>query len=427
MARLSMLPADLLVEIMVRVDSLKDLRNIALAFRAAGSAFAGRRSLLIRAVLFKELKLQHSRSVSFCAYQYVSRIVDRLDDDAKTGKTIMSQDIVMFLEAVEPFVHESKIGSTYMIWALRLCHHHASAGPSTNEKRLALLERAYKGILATYAPLFDPDVDARSGADAGSMTPSHGVSHTARLVAMELAHQYRSQGRLLHCLQLEKNIFRRLSVNSSESRGWGRRILITLRALNMQSQVHEFLFNLYTICRTNGWREPALTWARHLVSEHTLAGNTTEALLQQQIVFRHLRRGTDDYIAWGRQLIVMQKRAGLVHEAVATKQEVWESMTVVSACYYGWARELADDYRRLNRFEDAVSVIQILHERSQARLAGERRDDDANFHAKNSARALASELESRGRKHEANSVRAKFCAQHVSNGVASSSALLLQV
>nr|POE85111.1 hypothetical protein CFP56_68680 [Quercus suber] len=412
---LSTLPEDLLVEIMLLGDSLQDLRNTALSTRAASLAFVRRQSLLLRTVLRNELARLQKEAVSFSALQHAKTIISRLRNDTNAERTIASRNGIPLLEAVKPYVDNGRFGSIYMAWTLKLCSFYAHAGSDVDNKRLTLLERAYNGILVTCTPVFDPDSGPHSGINAGPMATSHRVSRAARAVTIDLARVYSSQGQLLRCLELEKNVCRRLSIKSPECHEWGCRVIKTLRRLERRSESQQFASNLYDICRTNGLRESALTWARCLVSEHSLAGDTTEALLQQRVLLSHLQRGSAEYIAWGRQLVVMQKRAGLFREAVATKQEVWQSMDVRSTCYYGWARELADDYRRTNRFQEAVSVMQTMHEQSQARFTREHKSRAASFHAYNSATALASELQSCGRKHEANDIRAKFCSQHILN------------
>jgi hypothetical protein len=154
-------------------------------------------------------------------------------------------------------------------------------------------------------------------------------------VADGLADNYSRLGQLRDQLLVEQEIFKRSAWKEADNLGWGNRVVKTLRALqddcqhtSIEEAVH-FENHLYEVCRQNGNLDRSLFWVRHLVGEHTRAGRTDEAILEQQRILSHLRRGSNEFIAWARQLIVMRRHAGQIDGALAIVQTDWLTQVLV--------------------------------------------------------------------------------------------------
>jgi hypothetical protein len=407
MVPVALLTSDAWIEILSQFSSLSDLLSAVLSSRQILISFYERRTALISKVLRAEIIASHEDN----AYKYAEVVAARLKLKPVT-------DTIIIHEAIGPLLKDTARDTRYYKWCLNLCRLYSRLNPRYQDKRQALLQRAYQDMLSSYKPNFElatEDTDQ----DGSNAIPRVGLSRLPKhcyAVADRLADNYARLGQLRDQLLVEQEIFKRSALKETDSLEWGNRVVKTLRALQDDCQytsIKEAVYfekHMYKVCRQNSNLDRSLFWARHLVGEYTRAGHTGDAILEQQRILSHLRRGSNEFIAWARQLIAMRRRAGQIDEALALKAAVWSTMTVETSSYFGWACELADQYRQNYQREDALRVAQQRQSQTQQALTRRPRDTTIKYHVRQATLALIGEYEFGKRLSDAAAIRERFCA-----------------
>ncbi len=401
------LTSDAWIEVLSQFSSLSDLHSAILSSRQILNAFHERRTALISLVLRAEILASHEDN----AYKHAEVVAARLKLKPVT-------DAIIIHEAIEPLLKDLARDSRYYKWLLNLCRLYSRQPQSYQYKRQALLQRGYQDILSSYKPNFELNFDTihQDDSDVISRVGSSRLPRYCYVVADRLADNYFHLGRLRDRILVEQEVFKRSALKETDSLEWGNRIVRTLHAL--QDDCHHesiqealrFENHVYEVCRQKGFVDRSLFWARHLVREHTRAGQTSDAISEQQRILAHLRRGSNESIAWARQLIIMYRRAGQIDEALAVKADIWNTMTIETSSYFGWACELAEQYRENYRREDALRIVQQRHSQAQQALTRRPRDSKTKYHARQATLALIGEYEYGKRLSDAAAVRKQYLA-----------------
>lgn len=402
MASTALLNSDAWIEVLSRLSSLQDLRSAILSSRQILDAFYERRKALTSQVFIAEIAASSEKDV----YKHVENLAAR-----KKSKSI--DDNVLLQECVEPLLASTKGHPKYYKWCLGLCRLYSIGGRDYDAKREALLNRVYQVILSIYEPDYGRPTASADQYHHLRIIPidRSRLSKNCYLVAQKLADTYASRGQLRDQLSVEQEILRRSKLKEIDSIEWGNRVVKTFRVMQdageamAVDEAKEFGRRMYELCRERGCSDRSLFWARHLVTEYMRAGQTSEAIAEQQRVLSHIIPGSNEAIAWARQLIVMYTRAGQVEEALSLKAAVWATMSVSNSSYYGWARELAEQYRRKRQPEDALRIVLQMHEQSHQMLSRRPNDSIIKYHATQAALALVEEYKSMKRMDDAAVVR----------------------
>ncbi|RMZ84435.1 hypothetical protein DV738_g838, partial [Chaetothyriales sp. CBS 135597] len=375
MAGLTSLPDDILIEILLLAESPRDLLNTILAHRRLLHGYGKRRGAIIRSVVRRDVQ---NRGL---AKDAVLTHVNTLSRQCR-----LNADRTCIYEGVRPIMLDGNSSPPALKWALKLCHLYTAGGQPS--KRLPLLEHLYPSLLHAEKH-FELDVSHEAIPATPTLRPRGRLGLVDKALCRELCSEYAALGRLTDQMDVQKQVLQRLELKDADHHIWGGEIVKTYRILQRFQEALDFEKQMYDICASHGAsQDAALNWARLIVTEHTLAGRSHEALRHQKAFLDALPPNSSVYIAWARQLIAMQNRAGLAGDAVATKYDVWQRMTARNSCYYGWTRELAHDLRRTHKVGESQAVLRSMFLETQRQLSSHPKDNSLKYHMRQASRAL---------------------------------------
>jgi hypothetical protein len=157
----------------------------------------------------------------------LAEIIASHEDNAYKHAEVVAARLKLKLVTDTIIIHEA-IGR-----CLDLCRLYSRQNPSYQDKRQALLQRAYQDMLSGYKPNFKLATED-AGQDDSNVILRVGLTRLLKYcyaVPDRLTDNYTCLGQLRNRLLVEQEIFERSALNETDSLKWGSRAIKTLRAL----------------------------------------------------------------------------------------------------------------------------------------------------------------------------------------------------